>query len=155
NFFRVEGPDIGGSGIDVIESDLFSVSGKILDPANAGNMQQVTGIVESQRVKNIAVLDELQGLPREYLLHQNYPNPFNPSTQVVFELPKQAEVRLEIYNIRGQKVRTLIHGVKKAGVHNVQWNGQNDFGEPVASGIYMIRIQANQFIQHKRMVLLR
>jgi len=75
-------------------------------------------------------------LPTLFRLEQNYPNPFNPSTIIRYELPQTAAVRLDIYNVRGQKVRSLVNTHKKAGRYSVQWDARNDAGELVASGIW-------------------
>ena len=94
-------------------------------------------------------------LPTLFRLEQNYPNPFNPSTIIRYELPQTAAVRLDIYNVRGQKVRSLVNTHKKAGRYSVQWDARNDAGELVASGIYFYKIHAGNFQKVKRMLLLK
>ncbi|HEY4643831.1 MAG TPA: FlgD immunoglobulin-like domain containing protein, partial [Bacteroidota bacterium] len=81
-------------------------------------------------------------IPVEYSLEQNYPNPFNPSTEIRFSLPTGGSVKLDIYAITGQKIRTLIDGRYAAGSYKATWDGTNDAGSHVASGIYMYRIEA-------------
>ena len=98
---------------------------------------------------------ESAALPETFALEQNYPNPFNPSTQISFALPEASEVELEIYNIMGQKVRTLVSSSFQAGFHALQWDGANDFGQRVASGIYLYKLQAGSFVQTKRMILMK
>ena len=90
------------------------------------------------------------GLPKEYSLFQNYPNPFNPITQIKYALPRDCQVRLEIYNILGQRVATLVDGRQTAGCKSVRWDGS-----PLSSGIYFYRLRAGEFSQINRMVLLR
>jgi len=94
---------------------------------------------------------------RSFTLNQNYPNPFNPSTTISFTLSatRYTVVKLEVYNMLGQKVKTLFNGVLNAGSYSFQWNGQNDFARPVASGIYFYRLQADQKAQIKQMVLMK
>jgi len=85
-------------------------------------------------------------LPTEFSLSQNYPNPFNPTTKINFSLPSAADVKLEIYNIMGQKVTTLIDGKREAGEHVVQWDGSD-----VASGIYFYRLETSGFTDTKKL----
>jgi hypothetical protein len=92
----------------------------------------------------------------EFSLSQNYPNPFNPSTSIKFGLPTQAPVTMEIYNVLGVKVRTLIHGeVMNAGFHQMEWNGKDDAGISVTSGVYLYRINAGTFQVTKKMMMLK
>ncbi len=90
-----------------------------------------------------------------YELKQNYPNPFNPTTTIAFTLPFSERVRLEIFNILGQKVRTLINTQMDYGKHQVVWDGKNQQGMVVPSGIYIYRLKTDHFNATKRMVLLR
>ncbi len=95
-------------------------------------------------------------LPRAYGLAQNFPNPFNPSTRIQFALPKKGHVSLKIYNVAGQLVRTLQDGVLDAGSHELTWDGSNNLGSNVASGVYFYKINAgNDYENMKKMVLLR
>ncbi len=94
-------------------------------------------------------------LPSAFALRQNYPNPFNPSTTIHYDLPKSSNVRLNIYNIQGQRVMTLVNGQKTAGRYQVSWNGRNERGQMVSSGIYIYRIQAGDFIKTRKMMLLK
>ncbi len=101
-------------------------------------------------------VDEKRALPVAFRLEQNYPNPFNPSTTINFALPQQAQVTLEVYNMLGQRVATLVAGEElTAGHHNVVWNGRNQMGNPVASGVYIYRIQAGDFTDVKKMLFLK
>jgi hypothetical protein len=96
------------------------------------------------------------GIPSEYQLAQNYPNPFNPTTQINFDLPKQSAVTLEIYDMLGQKVRTLINGeTMEPGYYNVSWNGTNQAGTTVSSGVYFYRIVADKFMSLKKMMFMK
>ncbi len=90
-----------------------------------------------------------------YELAQNYPNPFNPSTTIRFALPEAAEVSLKIYDIAGQLVQTLVGGVIEAGRHQVVWDGTNQHGVLVASGIYFYQLRAGAFKQVRKMSLVR
>jgi fibronectin-binding autotransporter adhesin len=99
---------------------------------------------------------EPTGIPTAYNLSQNYPNPFNPSTLINFDLPKQSAVTLEIYDVLGQKVKTLVNGeTMDPGYYKVTWNGTNQYGSPVSSGIYFYRIVADKFTSLKKMMFLK
>jgi len=89
-------------------------------------------------------------LPDEFVLDQNQPNPFNPKTTIIFGLPHPCHVTLNVFNITGQKVTSLVDGYLGAGYHTVDWDGTD-----VASGIYFYRIQADEFVESRKMVLLK
>lgn len=90
-----------------------------------------------------------------YELGQNYPNPFNPSTTISFALPQAGEVNLTIYNIYGQLVRQLVAGQMTTGRHSVIWNGKNERGQQVASGMYLYVLKAGEFTAHRKLVLMK
>ena len=112
----------------------------------------------------ISVDDELiASVPKKFELEQNYPNPFNPQTSISYAIAQNASVKLTIYNILGQKISTLVDEQKVSGVYSVSWNGKNDAGAQVASGLYFYRLEAkhtqngNQriFVDAKKMLLLK
>ena len=94
-------------------------------------------------------------IPTEFRLLQNYPNPFNPETSIRYDLPQAAEVRLILYNLRGQELRRLVDRKQDAGFHSVTWDGQDAVGRQVASGVYLSRISAGEFTEAKKLTLLR
>jgi len=94
-------------------------------------------------------------LPKSFELSQNYPNPFNPTTTLRYQLPKMAQVRLQIFNTNGQLIRTLVDEQVQAGYHTVVWDGRNEGGLPVVSGIYYYRIVTEGFAMTKKMALLK
>jgi hypothetical protein len=94
-------------------------------------------------------------LPACYALEQNYPNPFNPSTAISFQLPKQTELFLEIFNILGQRVNLLLQGTLSAGTYNMLWDGVFDDGKQAPSGIYFYRLKAEGVSLVRKMVLVR
>jgi hypothetical protein len=94
-------------------------------------------------------------LPESYRLAQNYPNPFNPSTNINFDLPEPAPVSLQIYNSIGQLVSTLINEQRPAGYHSVVWNGSDDSGHLLPSGVYFYRINAGNFVESRKMMLVK
>lgn len=93
--------------------------------------------------------------PSGYALEQNYPNPFNPSTQIVFSIPQDQHVAIDVYNILGQKVATLVNSNLTAGVHEVTWSGKDDNGIAAPSGVYLYRISTANFTAVKKMLLLK
>jgi hypothetical protein len=108
------------------------------------------------------VISDRSVLPTQYSLDQNYPNPFNPSTNIRFALPNMASVRMTVYDILGREIRTLVNSELGAGTHNIVWDGKNNNGGQVATGMYIYRIDARQnnggaasFIATKKMMLLK
>jgi hypothetical protein len=92
--------------------------------------------------------------PEDYQLSQNYPNPFNPTTNIDFKLPVNKKIQLKIYNTLGQEVRTLINNQEySAGTHTIQWDGTDNFGRKVASGVYIYQLKFGGFSISKRMTL--
>jgi len=98
---------------------------------------------------------ESKVLPADFLLYQNFPNPFNPETTIKFSLKKNADIKLVVYNMLGQKVRTLIDKKMTAGSHSAIWNGQDDGGNLMASGIYYYRLESDAFSLAQKMVLVK
>jgi hypothetical protein len=88
-------------------------------------------------------------------LIQNYPNPFNPTTTIAFSIAKDSDVKLVVYDVAGARVRTLADGHRVANNYRLAWDGKNDAGESVASGVYFYRLTAGSFTTTKKMVLLR
>ncbi|MBK7142370.1 MAG: T9SS type A sorting domain-containing protein [bacterium] len=94
-------------------------------------------------------------LPIAVALHPNYPNPFNPSTTISFDLPRRSEVTLAIVNILGQEVARLVNGEVSAGTHSVEWDGRDISGEVVASGVYLYRLETDDGVLSRKMLLLK
>jgi hypothetical protein len=94
-------------------------------------------------------------LPGDFVLAQNFPNPFNPTTSIEFTLPSRQQVSLEVYNTLGQWVRTLVSDFKSAGRHSVTWNGTDDAGRAVSSGVYFYRLSTESFTTSRKMLLLK
>jgi hypothetical protein len=93
---------------------------------------------------------ERAGVPKEFVLEQNYPNPFNPSTTIRYALPVRLHVTLAVYNTLGQQICILREGEQEAGYHDVQFDASG-----LSSGVYFYRIQAGEFVQTRRLLLLR
>jgi len=99
--------------------------------------------------------DPQPAVPGRYALHQNYPNPFNPQTAIRYSLAQAGPARLAIYNVLGQEVVTLVDRHQAAGAHEIVWNGADSGGRAVTSGLYFYRLQAGEFSETRKMVLLR
>ncbi|MFQ5768937.1 MAG: kelch repeat-containing protein [bacterium] len=93
--------------------------------------------------------------PTEFRLHQNYPNPFNPETRITYEVSARTRVLLKVTNVLGQEVRTLVDEHKPAGFYEVLWDGKDNQGQRVASGVYLYRLELKDFVQTRKMVLLQ
>ena len=103
-------------------------------------------------------IDELaapENMPRSFALEQNYPNPFNPETIIWYHLPQSDHVEIAIFNLLGQRVRVLVDEVKPAGSFEVPWDGTDEFGHQVASNVYFCRLKAGEFVQIKKMILMK
>ncbi len=113
-------------------------------------------------VDNLSIQPQLvsvasnEQIPKVFSLSQNYPNPFNPTTQIVYALPQTVEVNLKIFNVLGQKVRALLQNKQQtAGVYGIEWDGKDDLGKDVSSGVYIYRIEAGDFVKSHKMMLLK
>lgn len=95
------------------------------------------------------------GEPQEFALDANYPNPFNSGTVIGFALPRSEEIELATYNLTGQKVATLVAGRRQAGTYTVRWDGRDDQGRELASGLYLYRLQAGIQVETRKLVLVR
>jgi hypothetical protein len=101
------------------------------------------------------VLNREPVTPITFTLHQNYPNPFNPITSLRYDLPEQAQVTLTIYDLMGREVTQLVNTTQDAGYRSVQWNATDMHGKPVSGGVYLYQIQVGEFVQTRKMVLLK
>jgi len=96
-----------------------------------------------------------EAIPNQFSLKQNYPNPFNPTTTIGYQVEAQSLVRISVYNMLGQEVRTLVNVVKEAGPHQVTWDGHDNLGNVLPSGLYLYRLHVNNQIQTRRMVFMK
>ena len=111
-------------------------------------------IMDTSACDSIAVATDF-AIPTKFLLHTPYPNPFNQITTLRYDLPEQATVNIIIYDLLSRQVRTLVNQTQDAGYKSVIWNATNDFGKPVSAGVYLYKIQAGEYIQTKKMMLLK
>lgn len=105
----------------------------------------------------VAVRDRFQenDIIQSMTLHQNFPNPFNPETVILYELPQTSQVEVVVFNLLGERIRTLVNQRQTAGQHHLHWDGRNEFGMPVPSGVYLYRLRAGEFVQTRKMVLMQ
>ena len=95
------------------------------------------------------------GLPGKFEVSQNYPNPFNPTTTISFSVPSRTAITLEIFNVLGQKVRSLVDDIKAAGTYSIEWDGRNDIDQLVSTGVYLYRFRAGEVVQTRKMLLIK
>ena len=100
-------------------------------------------------------MDENINVPKYFSLHQNYPNPFNPTTTLRYDLNKGGLVNVTIYDMLGNAINQLVNEVQNSGYKSIQWNATNNQGEPVSAGVYLYKIQAGDFVDTKKMILLK
>jgi len=136
-------PDI--TGLNLPEFDL------------AGNPRMYGGRIDmgAYENQNVAVSSEEIIIPNVTTLYQNFPNPFNPSTTINYSLKENSKVNLNIYNIKGQKVRQLVSNQLTGGQHSVVWNGKDDNNKPVSSGIYFYKLKTDNFDKTRKMILMK
>jgi hypothetical protein len=111
--------------------------------------------LDVQEATDVDDLADNPNAPKSFALFQNHPNPFNPETNISFALPVRTYASLIVYNIEGKKVRTLVSREMDVGTHTVHWNGRDEAGNPVASGIYFYRLKTRDFDQTQKMVLMK
>jgi len=105
--------------------------------------------------KQVTSIDENQIIPLKTILGNNYPNPFNPITTINFTLNIETNLKIDIHNIKGQKVKSLLNEYRPAGVHNIVWNGKDDNGNDVGSGVYFYRMESEGYVSTKKMVMIK
>ncbi|MCE5270250.1 carboxypeptidase regulatory-like domain-containing protein [bacterium] len=137
----------------------------VIDKVEDGNELQVIPDMDitADRALNFrlgeGLLDDSEttgpALPKAFEMSQNYPNPFNPSTTIQYDLPQAGHVQIKVFDIRGRVVATLVNREETAGSHTVQWNGREDSGRALSSGVYFYRMETASFNRTRKMVLLK
>ena len=116
----------------------------------SGNKSEYTNAIEMTVLAidgNIA--------PEEFALHQNYPNPFNPVTTIRYDIPVESRVLIQVFDIQGRFVKTLMNNMESPGKKSILWNATNQIGEPVSAGMYLYLIQTEAFKEVRKMLLLK
>ena len=141
--------------------EMINIEGRIAHIAFSGNLAGTFYLDDIRLVKAMptitAVTEEQVGLPGRFALEQNYPNPFNRSTMIRFALPENAAVTLEVFNLLGQKVATLMEGAREAGTYTLRWEGRDDDGRALASGVYLYRLRTGDGtqVETRKLVLMK
>jgi hypothetical protein len=143
DFFRIRIWDMDNSDALVYDNEVGA--GENADPTTAIG----GGSIKIHDGKNKKA-DEVAEVPTEFALHGNYPNPFNPSTSIRFDLPEASEVRLQVFDLLGREVATVLNKAMEAGQHAVTWEAGT-----LPSGVYLYRLEAGEFVETRRMVLLK
>ena len=133
------------------------------EPITPEQIAELETYLPASGVKVYAITDTMVTLdapepaatPKRFILYPNYPNPFNPDTQIRFDLPRAVPVKLVVYNVLGQQVRSLVDRSMQAGRHTVMFDGRSNDGVALASGVYFFRLEAGQFVKNRKMVLLK
>jgi len=141
---------LSGAVMPAGETEMFSVSG--LEDFEMERLQ--LGSADGQLVQ-AAMASEEDVLPSSYILEQNYPNPFNPETNIEFSLPQAARMKLTVFNVLGQSVNDLVDGELPRGVHTVVWDGTDNNGRAVSSGVYFYRLETDTQQMTRKMMLLK
>jgi flagellar hook assembly protein FlgD len=138
--------------VDISKSLYDTLATKIVEPNRIGvRFLESSVMATGLESKDLTVIT-----PKDYKLKQNYPNPFNPETSIEFILPVKKKITLTIYNSIGQKVKTLINDqIYSPGSHTMQWNGTNEAGNKVATGMYIYELKFGNFSKSKRMMLIK
>jgi hypothetical protein len=103
----------------------------------------------------LAIDDEPDDLPTEFSISQNHPNPFNPTTIIEYTLPARSNVQIEIFNLLGQKIKVLVNAEQPAGNYEIAWDGKDNDGQTLSSGIYLYKITTNKYTNSKKMVFIK
>ena len=146
-----------------IQYDWINKSSFLLASAQSQNGEtnpnftnaQGFGVLDTITTSPPTSVDDPNGIPSGFELSQNYPNPFNPETVITYQLSQNGRVELAVYNLLGQKVRVLLNEIKSVGTYEARWEGTNDHGEVVSSGVYIYRLQFGEFERTKKMIFLR
>jgi hypothetical protein len=131
----------------------LSGNAELTTPVTLGNGRNASNL---ELVLIPTSVEEAAGeVPASFDLEQNFPNPFNPETSIKFHLPVRTNVTLRIYNALGQEVRTLINGLQEPGIHNAVWDGKDNNGRRLTSGIYLVRLEAGDFVMMRKMAMVK
>jgi hypothetical protein len=125
-----------------------------VDVLSASSMDNTIAWYRNETNTSVNPWKDLQSFPISESMLINYPNPFNPETKIVFSLPESAEVQLDIHNIKGQKIKSLLNDQVIAGEHSIVWNGKDASGKKVGSGVYLYKLNVNGKIEAVKKCLL-
>ena len=162
NVYRANVPDFNidesyflGESDEPVYSDDVTDIGEYYYVVTAVDIHENEGAPSEAVSVTLLTLEEIHGLPDEFVIHQNYPNPFNPTTTLRYDIPKDGNVSILIYDMMGRQIRTLVNRNVSAGYHFIQWDGTNQSGSPVSAGVYIYILQSENYRSLKKMILLK
>jgi len=138
---------------EFIDWDYSYIYNNQLCPPYPSCIEDYVGEQDTTNCEQVSIINET--LPITYNLHNAYPNPFNPVTTLRYDLPEDAVVNITIYDMMGRVVSNLVSSQQTVGYKSIQWNATNNIGQPVSAGVYLYSIEAGEFRQTKKMVLLK
>ena len=133
--------------------DYFNISKNQLCPPYPSCIEDFVGEQDTSNCENVSVSDDL--IPYTYKLYSAYPNPFNPFTTLRYDLSEGGLVNITIYDMLGNAINQLVNEVQSSGYKSIRWNATNNQGQPVSAGVYLYKIQAGEFVDTKKMILLK
>lgn len=148
--FKAEYADFNENKIGIYEN----INGEWKHAGGEGENGSVTAKFKGNQLA-VFYNPDYEYVPKEFMLSQNYPNPFNPSTTIRYEIPKSSKVVIKVYNMLGQEVRTLVNGNKDRGRYEIVWDGRNQFGNQISSGVYLYRLEAGKVVKTKKMLFIK
>ena len=158
---KILAADLQGGHIEATDNSYMSIPVEFMGNERENSFVNLEGIklagADGSLIYTVSRTNssEVKVIPGAFALHQNFPNPFNPSTEIRFDLPEAGNVNLAIYNLMGQKIRTLSSDNMTPGYHAIIWDGTNDIGSQVATGMYFYSIQSSEFQATKKMLFLK
>ncbi len=155
--FDSNGTELEPWGVTDVDGDgkLELLMRKLISKISGNDYAEESILVFSTNISITKIPNSSMILPRKYQINQNYPNPFNPYTKIEYEIPQYGIVKINIYDISGKLIRKLINEQKNTGKYLVTWDGRNDSGKTVSSGTYFYQIISGNFVQAKKMILLK
>ena len=131
----------------------FNLSDNQLCPPYPSCIEEYVGEQDTSNCEQVSIIDETLAIT--YSLHNAFPNPFNPIATLRYDLPEDAMVNITIHDMMGRQINPLVSNQQNAGYKSNQWDATNNTGQPVSAGLYLYTIQAGEFRQTKKMVLLK
>ena len=153
-FIALTNPD----GLSIIDTLFFNAQIEDISfgrfPDGSSQWMNMSPTPGSSNIQGLSTMNNIM-IPTKYFLYPNYPNPFNPVTRFTYDLPMQSQVKISIFNTLGHEIKTLVNSKQNNGSYSIQWDGSDNHGNRVSSGVYLYHLNANSFNQTRRMILLK
>jgi hypothetical protein len=153
-FIALTNPD----GVSIIDTLFFNAQIEDISfgrfPDGSSQWMNMSPTPGSSNIQGLSTMNNIM-IPTKYFLYPNYPNPFNPVTHFTYDLPMQSQVKISIFNTLGHEIKTLVNSKQNNGSYFIQWDGSDNHGNRVSSGVYLYHLNANSFNQTRRMILLK